>query len=356
MNLLFFLVVILTVFIISREFFAIPRLLSVLFALLSALLLPPVISWFQKHILVRLGWKQLKGYLLRIIHKELKAVEAETVETIEILKESIEKESFGHKILQSKLKIEFSDEISETDEKALREGEKVVVILNYALRDRFKTFVKALWLYVQKEFLPTTSRFFDKDLIFSMRYFVAINILRQKGYKYVETFREYIERVKDNFPESSKWLPKLENIYENGFFFTILLHELIKSVEVRQFKETDPVLKEEFQVRFLDFLDIIATKEPGEDVPLSFNGKIFKVSVILVMKQGKKTVAPHVRRVKEELGKGTTVYLAASEHCKDEFWYAIQKLENDGINPITQPVVFKSQRHRRKFLIACFEP
>ncbi len=327
---------------------------------LIAILIIKVGDYLLKIILKQIGnllwFKNIRAHIYRLLNKNLKAVEIETIETIDVIKRTSSQETFGDHIFTSSVKIEFVEDISNKEEHAERKEGSIILVLNSDIREKTKTFVKALWLYIQKEFIPSAYRFLDKELIFAMRYFVAIHVLRSKGKDYIDAFREYVAPVISESERIMIWLEKIQNIYENGFFFTVLYHELTKAMEPLEFQETDPQFKIEFQNYFIDFLYSIATKEKGEDVQLKFSHKRLRLGIVLVMKSELATIEPHIKRVRELLNDKFTAYLASSEFNKEEFYYIVKKLQKGyGITPFTDPVVFKSRKYNTKYFIACFE-
>lgn len=125
---------------------------------------------------------------------------------------------------------------------------------------------------------------------------------------------EILEEALESYPPLEKILRRFHALDEGGLFIPVLLQELIKASALSR-SERLRSFSDEFK-NFVEFLYTIASRDPGENVELSFLGRYIQVNILLVAETKKRSgpVRPYQGRVGLELAKGVdTIYMMGTE-------------------------------------------
>jgi small subunit ribosomal protein S1 len=211
-------------------------------------------------------------------------------------------------LLPYRLKIKW---ISENIDKAsfINNG-KVVVMLKYHL-NQDENLSRATLLYMKEAVIPEARPHISSDLSESIDLMMtkkALYSLAEARSSFGYFVREILGPVTEKNQRIKEFCNVIENLEERGLFTRVLLREL-KELGYRRagLTETgDTVFETE---KFTMFLNKIAQKERGEDVPLTFNERYIKIAIILVAKPETEIWGsePFIKRIKEHIKKGVGV-------------------------------------------------
>jgi transcription antitermination factor NusA-like protein len=230
-------------------------------------------------------------------------------------------------ILPHALKIEWVQ--SESPDVFIKDGKAVVRLKHYVNQDR--NIVDATLMYLNKGLLPIANVYLDETLQKSCEYEVAKLVFAAR--RDTGAFAYFIENELNPTINSDvdfkHDLDMLEDLDYVGFFTRVFLTEVKQTGEKVLKSRPTPAIKQELR-NFAEFLQIIATKGPTEDVPLAFNGVRVKVAVVLVAK--KETIqsygkAAYIRRISRIVREGyETIYVTG---WGEEFVKMIEEIMND---------------------------
>lgn len=186
-------------------------------------------------------------------------------------------------------------------EASLRNGE-IVVALDYS-KNRDRNLVVSTLAYLGKGLLPTARPYIEPTLIKATDYTVAKQVFVSSGDNLATQyfFDKYLKPEMVTTPQLGKDCQALDLLEDRGLFTRIYLKQLkILGDKVYPATPDDSTMRESRD--FINFLNKIASKERGIDVPggLTFTGSKIRVNVMLVAR--KKTIErsgikAHERRV-----------------------------------------------------------
>lgn len=183
-------------------------------------------------------------------------------------------------------------------------NDKVVVMLDFHL-NQDENLSKATVLYMNKAVIPEARPHIHTKLG------KAIDLMMTKKalHSFVEaksSFGYFINSVLRPETEKDSELKEFCQIIdatdERGLFTRVLLRELLELGRIKAgITETGDTVFE--SSNFTKFLNEIAQKEKGQDVPLAFVGKDIKVAIILVARSGTEllTAEPFIKRIKDKV-------------------------------------------------------
>lgn len=212
------------------------------------------------------------------------------------------------KLLPYSLKIKWiAPEISE---QAFIKKNRVIILLSHH-KNQDENFSKATMLYMNKAVIPQTRPHIHFklgeaiDLMMTKKALCGFIKARSSfSYFVTEIMRPKIE----GDPEIKEFCTVIDTLDERGLFTRVLLREL-KELGYRRagVTETGDTVFETGE--FTKFLNEIARKEQGEDVPLTFSRNYIKVSIILIAKPETGIIGadPFIRRIKQKIKEGINV-------------------------------------------------
>lgn len=188
--------------------------------------------------------------------------------------------------------------------------DKVVILLDYH-SNQDENLSKATLIYMNKAVIPEARPHMDTKLG------RAIDLMMTKKalYSFVEarsSFGHFINSVLrpdvEKDPELKEFCQIIDITDERGLFTRVLLRELLELGRRKAgITETGDTVFE--SNNFIKFLNEIAQKEKGQDVPLTFVGRDIKVAIILVARSGAETLTadPFVRKIKVKIQQSVNV-------------------------------------------------
>ncbi len=198
----------------------------------------------------------------------------------------------------------------EINKEAFIEKDRVIVMLSYH-DNKDESLSRATLLYMNKAVIPEARPHIH------MKLGRAIDLMMAKKalYSFVEarsSFGHFVNSVlrpeTEKDEELKNFCQVIDATDERGLFTRVLLRELLELGRKKAcITETgDTVLESN---NFAKFLNEIAKKEKGEDVPLTFTGCDIKVAIILVARAGAEllTIDPFVKRIKEKIKQSVNV-------------------------------------------------
>ena len=190
----------------------------------------------------------------------------------------------------------------------------VVAIMEYR-RNGDQNFVAAAQQYTSRPLLPSIRHDLPRDLITAADLVVQEKMIRSQRPDALGIFMD------DVVPSALRGNAAAKILHESlcrldrlGFFSNVFLNEVALLGEALLDLDADARGKE---VRGLaKFLERFWSRAPGEDVPLEYDGRVFKVGIILVARQ--KTMvevgtAAYISRAERAMSRGVhSVYVTGS--------------------------------------------
>lgn len=215
-------------------------------------------------------------------------------------------------LLPYNLKIKWvSPEISE---QAFIEKNRVVILLSYH-QNQDENLSRGTILYMNKAVIPEAR----PHIHFKLCKAIDLMMTKKALFSFIEarsSFGHFIETIlkpetqKDS--ELKEFCTVIDEIDERGLFTRVLLRELLEIGRRRAgITETGDTVFE--TGKFTKFLDEIAKKESGEDVPLSFMGNFIRVAIFLIARSKTRELARELgpemflHRIREKIKQGVNV-------------------------------------------------
>lgn len=279
--------------------------------LITAFGLTGIFIWFLIDVLVlhQERGERLAGWLATLVawtgKKAEKTATAMSIQgkvnsfTAEINKEVEE-------LLPYSLKIKWiAPEISE---QAFIKKNRVIILLSHH-KNQDENFSKATMLYMNKAVIPEAR----PHIHFKLGEAIDLMMTKKALYSFIKarsSFSYFVTQIMrpktEGDPEIKEFCTVIDTLDERGLFTRVLLREL-KELGYRRagVTETGDTVFE--TGKFTKFLNEIARKEQGEDVPLSFSRNYIKVAVILIARPGIPVTDPFMKMIKQKIKEGINV-------------------------------------------------
>jgi transcription antitermination factor NusA-like protein len=192
-------------------------------------------------------------------------------------------------------------------EASLRKGEIVVTMQYSPNRDR--NLVVSTLAYLRKGLLPRARSYVDRTLMKAADFTVAKQVFLSSGQEMAVPFffENYLEPATEENPNLRDDLTRLERMNEAGFFTRVFLRE-VKHLGDKVYPATPNKRTWEETREFSGFLEVIAEKERGVDIPggLMFPGSRIRASLMLIARPKTRLsgTEPYVRRIGIDLNRG----------------------------------------------------
>jgi hypothetical protein len=198
----------------------------------------------------------------------------------------------------------------ELNREAFIKNNRVVVMLDYH-SNQDENLSRATLMYMNKAVIPEARPHIHTKLG------QAIDLMMTKKalFSFVEarsSFSHFVDSVLRPKLEKDQDIKEFCQIIdatdERGLFTRVLLRELLElGYKKAGITESGDTVFE--SNNFIKFLNEIAQKEKGQDVPLTFLGKDIKVAIILVARTGGESLTPDpfIKRVKEKIKQAVNV-------------------------------------------------
>lgn len=191
-------------------------------------------------------------------------------------------------------------------ETSLRKGEIVVTMQYSPNRDR--NLVVSTLAYLRKGLLPRVRSYVDKTLMEATDFTVAKQIFLDSGQEMAVPFffERYLEPATEEDSNLRNDLTRLDRINEAGMFTRVFLRE-VKHLGDKVYPATPNKKIWEESRAFSEFLEAIAEKERGVDVPggLMFPGSRIRTSLMLIARARTKIFGTksYIRRIRIDLNR-----------------------------------------------------
>lgn len=217
-------------------------------------------------------------------------------------------------VLPHAMKIEWA-KTAQDAEAFLRNGE-IIVTMDYS-PNRDRNLVVSTFAYLGKGLLPRARPYIDRTLMRATDFTVAKSIFMSAKPSSAMSFffENYLEPEIEEDPRLRDDCTLLDKLQEAGFFSRIFLRQLHHTGE-KVFPVTPDDATRRESRDFAEFLERIAIKEKGKDVPggLTFPGSRIRVSVMLVARPETRFwgIWRYARRVEIDLDRGVEhMYICA---------------------------------------------
>ncbi|RLI74982.1 hypothetical protein DRP04_13975 [Archaeoglobales archaeon] len=197
-------------------------------------------------------------------------------------------------------------------ESFITEG-KVVIRLGYH-KNQDENVIRVVSEYISKALIPEIKPYLSEEIRQAIDFSMIKRLLYNEAPNALNRFYDaYYKPEIENKPQIKDLCEIIEAIDSNGWFTRIFLRELKELGTQFHSRFPDPDASIDNEVRdFLQFLYVIATKKPGEDVKLNFDGEHIKVAIILVARAEASSIDPHKKRILGCIQTGIkSIYLSA---------------------------------------------
>lgn len=181
---------------------------------------------------------------------------------------------------------------------------KVVVMLKYH-KNQDENLSRATLFYMKEAVIPEAR----PHIHFKLSESIDLMMTKKALYSFAEArssfnyfLREILRPKTESDSEIKEFCTIIDGLEERGLFTRVLLRELKELGYKRAgLTETGETVFETGE--FTKFLNKIAQKETGEDVPLTFNRTFIKVAIILIARPETEVwgINPFIKRIKEKI-------------------------------------------------------
>jgi transcription antitermination factor NusA-like protein len=209
-------------------------------------------------------------------------------------------------IMPYPMKISWAKTSDELDT-SLRNGEIIVTMQYSANRER--NLVISTLAYLRKGLLPRARSYVDKTLMKATDFTVAKEVFNKSSLDMAIPYfyDHFLEEASEEYPTLHEYLSILDKINDADFFDKIFLRE-IKHMGDKVFPALPNQKIRDESKGFAEFLEIIAEKEKGVDVPggLMFAGSRIRTSLMLVARSWTRIIGvkPYLKRIEIDLNRG----------------------------------------------------
>ncbi|MFW6116129.1 MAG: hypothetical protein ACOC6F_00240 [bacterium] len=232
--------------------------------------------------------------------------------TVNTAGENLTKEAGN--VLPHAMKIKWARKTQEA-EAFLRDGEILVTMAPSQNQDR--NLVVSTLVYLGEGLMPRARSYIDVTLMKAIDFTLARRIFQSatSGLPIPYFFSNHLEPAIERQPELRSACTLMDNLEQAGFFTRILLPQLQRAGHKVYPATPDQNTRRETH-DFAQFLETIATKQKGEDVPegLTFPGSRIRTNILLIARPKTKRwgTQPYTRRIQIERDKGVEyVYICA---------------------------------------------
>jgi len=220
-------------------------------------------------------------------------------------------------VLPYRIKIEWVKVKETTPEAFIKSGEIVVKMDHH--RNQAKNLAHATIAYVSTGAIPRARQYINENVVRAIDFTIVKKIFVREGrHDALQIFVEEIftPEIEKN-PDIKKYCATMENLDIKGLFTRVLLREFLELGAEAYPEIPTESIKEETK-NFVEFLEKIATKERGVDVPggLSFEGNRIRTGLVLIARPEVRDlygIDPYLNAVKVCVEKGiNSIYILAA--------------------------------------------
>ena len=191
--------------------------------------------------------------------------------------------------------------ITKSGDESYVDKSDVVVVMAYR-RNSDRNFIAAVRHYTSKALLPNIRHDLSRELISAAELVVQEKLIRLQRPDALGIFTdEVVPSTIRGDAETRRLHESLRRLDRLGFFANILLNEIALYAEA--LLDMDAASRAHEVNKLAKFLENFWDRMSGEDVPLEYNGKVFKVDIILVA------------RLKTKVAWGAAAYLSRAERA-----------------------------------------
>lgn len=231
-------------------------------------------------------------------------------------------------VLPYRIKIEWVKVRETTPEAFIKNGEIVVKMDHH--RNQAKNLAYSTIAYVSTGTIPRARQYINENVVKAIDFTIAKKIFVREGRH--DALQIFVDEIFDpetgKNPNVKKYCTTMENLDTRRLFTRVLLREFLK-LGAEAYPEIPAESIKEETKNFVEFLEKIATKERGVNVPggLDFEGNRIRTSLILIAR-------PEVRDLY-----GVDPYLSAVKTCVEKGINSIYILAAGQLNIITAKLV-----------------
>lgn len=273
------------------------------------------IAWLLAHPQVVKEWNVQISMWIAAIHpkKRKKAFEKRLNLTIDSAKTKFNDSAppYMKKFLPYDLKVEWVDE-KETMETVTRNKQVIVYVPTY--KNELSQAVCVLHNYCTNGFANKAKVYMPQEACKASDLVVTQKLTQYAGHSVYDYFnREYLPELLSTDKTLKTMFGMLQKVDRDGLFIPVLLNEIDKySSKLYPAVPTGDVAK--IIVHLMDFIYKIVSRDPGENVPLTFCEDEIKIKIILAVSDVSYNIDPLVRDAENALQeqKVNTVYVLAT--------------------------------------------
>jgi len=184
-------------------------------------------------------------------------------------------------ILPYHVKIEWVNVKETTPEAFIKNGEIVIKMDHH--HNQAKNLTYATIAYVSTGTIPRARQYINENVVKAIDFTIVKKIFVREGRH--DALQIFVEEIFDpeteKTPDVKKYCTTMENLDARRLFTRVLLREFLELGAEAYLEVPAESIKEETK-KFVEFLEKIATKERGVDVPLNFEGNRIRTSLILI--------------------------------------------------------------------------
>ena len=263
-----------------------------------------------------------------------RGIKADIQSSVNLFSQSIDKEVPNTMPYNMKLKF-----VSEMDRAELFRDKNLVLVRIRDRRHDDKNFVHAMLTFCPVGVLPASRPYLDDSLSDSIDFTVTRKFLNAIQYQSALNYlyKEVIEPETREKPELDKLCTILDRFDEQGLFTKVVLRELRDfAAKVRSRYPTDAHKSETRQ--FVDYMDVIAKRQPGERCETDFMGNCISMRLMMVGTidtLATKGIAGYLQAIQWAKGKNIErVYIAARDNYIPEAERTAYLAQKQGLGKI----------------------
>lgn len=267
---------------------------------------------------------------------------------------STDKEVRG--IMPYNMKLEY---VKDLDRAELLAEKNLVIVRIRDRREDDKNLVHAMLTFCPSGLLSQARPYLDDSLSDAIDYTVTRKLLNKlKHYSALAyLYKEVIEPEVQEDPNLNKICRIFDHLDEQGLFSRVILREFRDFGARIESRYPEAVHKEEAR-QFVDYMDVIATRMPGEECDTQFQGNYISMGFVWVGKSKKIASAgtiPYIQAVQWKKDMGIErVYIAARDALIDTATRVAYLAERCDIGKMLKPKEYyavDSQGQRRKCVL-----
>lgn len=243
-----------------------------------------------------------------------RAVKSEIQSNINAFSQSIEKEIPN--IMPYNMKLQF---VSDIDKAELLRDKSLVLVRIRDRRHDDKNFVHAMLAFCPVGVLPISRPYLDDYLGDAIDFTVTRKFLNKIQYQSALNYlyKEVLEPETKEKPDLDKLCRILDRLDEQGLFTKMVLRELRDFGSKVGSRYPTEAHKSETR-KFVNYMDVIATRKPGELLDTSFTGNCISMGFVFIgtsAKMDAEGAEPYLRAIQWKKGEGLErVYITARDN------------------------------------------